>query len=331
MDIVDFDRERIAFLGLTTVKGLGFWTLHKISNSGGSFLEAIKQPGKYKLEKYVKCLETDTIDLETVKKNIWRDGQGILRQMRSRGISLHFRSERSFPIRLRDIPDAPWWVFIEGSVDVLNMPACTVVGSRKISEDGKFLTRVLITSLSGMNIATVSGLAHGVDQIVHEESIRYGIPTIAVLGTGIFNDFPRGSEHLRGAIISHGGTVITEYLPNQSYSAENFVRRNRLQAALGDNLIPCEWSIKSGTAHTVKYAFTYSKKIINIYLPLSKSARPEICFSSDSYEAVAFELPQELDLLHDQLKQNTDLTDSINYVTKNIGFIAKEGQIELDM
>ncbi|WP_195743705.1 DNA-processing protein DprA, partial [Pseudomonas syringae] len=139
------------------------------------------------------------------------------------------------------------WLFVQGQMANLHKQSVTVVGTRKPSEDGIFLTRFLLAALAIRSCPTVSGLAAGIDQVVHTESIRYGIPTVAVLGTGILQNYPKGSEKLREEIVNSGGTIVTEYLPTQSYSAENFVRRNRLQAGLGEILFPTEWSIKSGT------------------------------------------------------------------------------------
>src|SRR3546814_5499537 len=52
-----------------------------------------------------------------------------------------------------------------------------------------------------------------------------------------------------------------------SYSAENFVQRNRLQAALGRILIPAEWNRRSGTAHTVRFATSLGRPIACLRLP----------------------------------------------------------------
>ena len=87
---------------------------------------------------------------------------------------------------------------------------------------------------------------------------------------------------------------MAEYLPDQTYSAQSFVRRNRLQAALADTLVPTEWVIKSGTAHTVEFAYSYSKNISNVYLPGTYNNRPELKFSEDSRNAHSYELPKEL-------------------------------------
>src|SRR3546814_2101881 len=63
-----------------------------------------------------------------------------------------------------------------------------------------------------------SGLAAGIDQLAHEHSLRAGVPTIAVLGTGMLEDYPKGAGRLRDHILGTGGTIVSEYLPMASYS-----------------------------------------------------------------------------------------------------------------
>ncbi len=87
-----------------------------------------------------------------------------------------------------------------------------------------FLVKLIVSSLYSKDVSTVSGLATGIDQCCHYESLRYGIPTIAVLGNGIFVEYPKGSKELYRAIVSNGGAIVTEYLPEQTYSAENFCK-----------------------------------------------------------------------------------------------------------
>lgn len=277
-----WQNERIAFFALTSLKGVGFWSLHKIASSGSSFKEALKN---------LENSGFGTGNEDSTLESLWAQGLAIGRQLLAADVRLIFQKEPSFPRRLIDIVDAPHWLFVQGDQTNLDKPSVTIVGTRKPSSDGLFLTRCVMACLARSSKVTVSGLALGIDQTVHEESLRYGMPTVAVLGTGIWQDYPKGSEVLRKAILSAGGTIITEYLPSQSYSRENFVRRNRLQAALGDALIPTEWNIKSGTAHTVKFASIYGKPIINVSLPFSDSIRPELTFSKKEYGASTLEMP----------------------------------------
>src|SRR5262249_53285041 len=47
-------------------------------------------------------------------------------------------------------------------------------------------------------------------------------------------------------------------------SAQNFVWRNRIQAALGRVIIPAEWARKSGTAHTVRFARKFKRPVFSV-------------------------------------------------------------------
>lgn len=292
MEDKDFWRsEKVAFLALASVKGISFWTIHKIAQSGVGYKDSLKDPEKAGLGKIFKDTSFDGFEGQ---ERLWAIGLGLARQLAASGVNVVFKNEIAFPAKLRAISDAPEWLFIQGNAENLTKKAMAIVGTRKPSLDGLFLTKIVVAALANSKMVTVSGLALGIDQIAHVESIRFGLPTIAVLGTGIFQNYPKGSEPLRHEILNSGGTIISEYLPHQSYSSENFVRRNRLQAALGDILVPAEWQIKSGTAHTVKYASKYGKLIYNVCLPGTHTLKPELEFSAKEYGAKTLELPLDI-------------------------------------
>lgn len=286
--------ERVAFLALTTVTGIGFWSLHKIAQANYGFKEALRAPD---MAGVGKSLAAAGYDGEPGQESLWSEGIALARTLTGLGVRLVFKAEAEFPEKLRAIPDAPEWIFIQGLPENLTKPSVAIVGTRKPSDDGLFLTKYVLGVLASIGCVTVSGLALGIDQAAHTSSIRYSLPTVAVLGTGILQNYPKGSNELRDAIVKAGGSIVSEYLPTQSYSAENFVRRNRIQAALCDILIPSEWSIKSGTAHTVKYASKYGKKIINVFLPGTQNSRPEIPFSAAEYRASWYEVPTKTENL----------------------------------
>lgn len=308
--------EKIAFLALTTLKGVGFRTLHKIASSGEGFNHTLRNPSASSLEKIIR--DAGFLDLEGLQR-LWELGVEEARKLAAMGIVLLFNGEAAFPQKLQEISDAPYWLFIQGSIENLKQSAVSIVGTRKPSADGLFLTKYVVAALAKSKIVTVSGLAFGIDQTAHLESLRFGLPTVAVLGTGILENYPRGSEGLRAEIIAKGGTVLSEYLPYESYSSENFVRRNRLQAGLGNVLFPTEWNIKSGTAHTVKFAHKYGKKIVNLHLPIQNEMRPELAFSRDAYGAVSLEVPGETCFL---LEMISELSVSQSHAPSEISGVA---------
>jgi DNA processing protein len=287
--------EVVAFLGLSLVSGVGFWTLQKIAKKGMSFQHLLKSSSPTSLKSLVRTdIPEDLESWRRYQKELWSRGQDEARRLAKASIRVVFAGQESFPANLKNIPDPPYWLFITGDIDNLRRKAVAIVGTRKPTSDGEFLSKLVVATLAKRELCTVSGLASGIDQIIHQESLRYKIPTVAVLGTGIENDYPHGSGGLKASILAAGGTVITEYLPDQSYSADNFIRRNRIQAALADSLVPVEYGIKSGTAHTVGFASTYGKRIANIYLPGSYDVRPELQFSERNRGALSFEVPGDL-------------------------------------
>ncbi|WP_456026107.1 DNA-processing protein DprA [Pseudomonas capeferrum] len=284
--------EKVAFLALSSLKGIGFWTLYKLAKSGVSFKEVLRSPEAKLLEKLYDVDEA-AAPLTEQQDALWQKGLQLARSLFADDVKLIFKDEAAFPEKLRCIPDAPYWIFVQGDLSILSNKSVAVVGTRQPSDDGVFLSKLVLAALEKLKCVTVSGLALGVDQLAHIGSLRYGLKTIAVLGTGILENYPKGSEVLRKKILDSGGSIVSEYLPQQSYSAENFIRRNRLQAALCDLLIPVEWSTKSGTAHTVRFAAKYGKGIVNVYMPLTYDSKPELAFSENQLGAISIEMPAE--------------------------------------
>ncbi|EKT55676.1 DNA-processing protein DprA [Providencia sneebia] len=294
-DSIDYwKNEIVAFLALTSLKGVGYWTLRKIYESQLGFKELLKADSEEVLSRYLRIPLPKGVLWSEYQQKLWASGIERARNLKNNGVNLYFYDQPSFPESLKSISEPPYWIFVSGQLDNLKRKSVAIVGTRKPSIDGMFLTKILISSLNDLNLCTISGLATGIDQLCHTESIRYGIPTVAVLGNGIFVEFPKGASSISHEIIKNNGTIVTEYLPEQTYSSENFVRRNRIQAALCSVLFPVEWKIKSGTAHTVEYAFKYNKKIINIYLPKTYAERPELVFSEKNRGAISIELPKNI-------------------------------------
>lgn len=290
--------ENVAFLGISSLRGVGYWTLWNLYLTGRSYKDILKSPlpdfkNTFKHAGY-KGSFPEAAEWETFQKDLWDAGNKSRAILAHHGISLLHAGESRFPQALLDIPDPPKWLFVKGNISALTSNSIAIVGTRAPSADGLYLTQHVCGCLPRFdNVVTVSGLAPGIDQLVHSCSIRYRTPTIAVLGTGILSEYPAGTEALKETICATGGAIITEYLPNQSYSRENFVRRNRLQAGLASVVIPAEWSMKSGTAHTVRFAERMRKKVICLKMPdWDDSARPEIRLAKElSFDV--FTLPGE--------------------------------------
>jgi len=305
--------EVLSLLALSDLKGVGFETIKSISRDQIKFSSFFNYSQNDKLlnpslikPSYKHIM--NSLELNNAKSDGLYSARQTLEYLNNNNITVLFPDSPYYPCQLLDLKERPPWLFVQGNVDVLSRPAITAVGSRKISNDGIWLSKFLGYSLKELNAVTVSGLAEGVDQIIHRTSLRAGLPTIAVLGTGVLSDYPRGSESLRKDIISNGGAVVTEYLPTDSYSAKNFVRRNRIQAALGKTVIPVQWSIKSGTAHTVKFAFSMKRPLVFVRTPFQEN----FDWLPPEYRAFGslFTLPQDQQSFTDTISKQLEFKET---------------------
>lgn len=259
--------QRVHFLALSTIRGIGFQTLRKIYeryrrfDSVWSFsdVELHQFTPRLSLNELAKVIDT----LRNRNSALIEKAEKTYDNYRKRNINIVFEFESSFPKKLSEIPDQPYWLFIEGNQQLLSQGnLVAVVGSRSASHIGTIATRRISAVLSDMGLPIVSGLAEGIDAIAHQTAVDYGNQCIAVLGTGISIVFPSSTANLRSRITESGGVVVTEYLPNDSYTKSRFIQRNRIQAAISQVIIPIEWSAKGGTAHTIRYAEKYGKPVI---------------------------------------------------------------------
>jgi len=261
---VTFDRAReaLSFLTLAAIRGVGHKTLTDLADTGHRFADVLADAPAALLPRRAGAnRDSSPVDWAMALSEAQVHALAMRDRLTKLGVQLLFRDDPCFPRALLELERPPHWLFIQGSMAPLAMPAVAIVGTRKPTEDGLFLARYVGACLADWNAATVSGLAVGIDQLAHESSLRAGVPTIAVLGTGILDNYPKGSGAVRQRILDAGGTIISEYLPHATYSADNFVQRTRLRAALGRVLIPVEWARRSGTAHTVRFATALTRPI----------------------------------------------------------------------
>jgi DNA processing protein len=264
--------EQLALLALSSIRGIGYWTLANMAKAGISFAPFLATEDSTEASRALRAfgakLENRMAgEWPTVRERALARASRIFEDLMATGTRLIMAGSAEFPRTLNDLSDPPAWLFVRGEVPLLSKPSLAAVGTREPSDDGMWLCRFVGLCFESWAAPTVSGLAPGIDHLVHELSLRAKVPTIAVLGTGIFSDYPKGAATLRGRILDGGGAIVTEYLPQETYSAENFVRRNRLQAALAQVLVPIEWAARSGTAHTVRYAARLRRPIAGLRLP----------------------------------------------------------------
>jgi DNA processing protein len=261
--------ETIAFLGISRLRGVGFQTMVRLGGRD-SIRAILKAADNRVFERSIAeaggRLTGLPTDWSALRRLISHKGMDTASHLADVGIKFCFYGEPDFPRPFADLPQTyrPLWIFYRGDIGLLNHACVTVVGTREPTDAGEFLARYTVSCAREFGTPVVSGLAHGIDRIVHEWCLHIGLPTISVLGTGMLNTYPVRHTGLGNSIVETGGLLLSEYLPDQGPSAQNFVWRNRLQAALGRIVIPAEWAQKSGTAHTVRFARKFKRQVFGL-------------------------------------------------------------------
>lgn len=104
----------------------------------------------------------------------------------------------------------------------------------------------------------------GIDTAAHIGAIEETGKTIAVLGCGFNNIFPKENKKLFNDIIKSGGLVISEYSPECEADSKKFLERNRIVSGLSIGVLVIEAAYRSGTSVTCKFAKEQGKKIFCI-------------------------------------------------------------------
>src|SRR5680860_370396 len=170
----------------------------------------------------------------------------------------------------KEIACPPAFLFYKGDLSILNrnnVLYLAMVGSRKNSNYGQRVVQEILNKLgSNLKLITISGLARGIDTHVHLESLKNQIPTIAVLGSGLFKEriYPRENIYLANEIVNNGGLLLSEFPPDAQPKREHFPRRNRIISALSRGLLIVEARERSGALITARYGLEQNKEVLAI-------------------------------------------------------------------
>jgi DNA processing protein len=167
-----------------------------------------------------------------------------------------------YPALLREINDPPPFLYYLGNAALLSRVLVSIVGSRKLAATTTPECERLLLACKQHNVVTVSGLAYGVDALVHRRSIALEIPTIAVLPSCLSDITPRTHQALAREIIASGGLVISEHIAPQDKGGKYiFPRRNRIIAGLSLATVVLQAGSPSGALITAKQAHGYNRAV----------------------------------------------------------------------
>lgn len=167
---------------------------------------------------------------------------------------------------LLPIYDPPKFLWLRGRGNI-GKPMVAVIGARKCSEYGRKIAYKIGYELGKANVQVISGMAYGIDYMAHKGCVDAGGSTIAVLGSGVLNIYPKSHEKLYQDILKNG-LIVSEYGMWGKPYKQHFPFRNRLISGFADVVIVVEAKAKSGTMITVNYGLDQGKSIVAVPGPV---------------------------------------------------------------
>lgn len=178
-----------------------------------------------------------------------------------------------YPPLLRRAPNPPLALLVAGDPALLWHPAVAVVGSRSPTPGGRDNAVDFARALAVGGWAVASGLAAGIDTAAHATALECGGPTVAVLGTGPDEVYPRSNAALHARIAQHGA-LVSEHLPGTGPRKEHFPSRNRILAGLSLATLVIEAAERSGALITARLASEAGREVFavpgSIHNPLAR-------------------------------------------------------------
>lgn len=197
----------------------------------------------------------------------------LVERLKIRTITLF---DRSYPVRLKAIPDPPPLLYVRGTLLSQDEVAVALVGGRRATPSGRLITEDIAKDLAGCGVTIVSGLARGIDAAAHRGALAGKGRTIAVLGCGIDRTYPSEHHLLRRNIESHGA-VISELPIGAAPHSHHFPRRNRIISGLSLGVLVSEAATDSGSLITAKLALEQGREVFAI----PGSIKEEACRGSN--------------------------------------------------
>jgi len=165
----------------------------------------------------------------------------------------------AYPSNLRVIPKLPPFLFYRGELRREDARSVAVVGTRRASIEGLESAAKLAALLVAEGVTVISGLAKGIDTAAHSAVLDAGGRTIAVVGTGILQTYPKENTELAERIVERGA-VVSQFWPSASPTRFSFPMRNEVMSGISQGTAVIEANSTSGAKMQARLALEQGKR-----------------------------------------------------------------------
>jgi len=211
-----------------------------------------------------ELLEAGVVPQEIIERMLEFDRDYFVRDewrlIRQHGAAVIAFDAPDYPFLLKEIPDAPVLLYVKGRYHQADNLSLAVVGSRRSSLYGLTMAREFAGQLAELGFTVVSGLARGIDTAAHQGCLAAQSRTLAVLGCGLSQIYPRENERLGDEIAAHGA-ILSEFPMTMPPKAQHFPQRNRIISGLTLGVLVIEAARRSGALITSRYALEQGREV----------------------------------------------------------------------
>ena len=246
---------------LNMTPGIGPRAAAKLLERFGS-AEAVYSATRAELEQL--RLVPEAVD-SIIARDLQARADAEIEAVRRLGGDILLLDDGVYPASLREIYDPPIVLYVKGAwSECLNQPCVGVVGSRKCSTYGQNAALMLSRDLAQRSVTVVSGFARGIDAAAHRGALEAGGRTVAVLGTGIDEVYPRDHKRLATEVLDRGGALVSQFPLGTPPVSENFPYRNRIISGLSLGVLVVEASEHSGSLITARLAIEQNREVFAV-------------------------------------------------------------------
>ena len=199
------------------------------------------------------------VDLEAELKRVADFGAHVLTQ-----------ESPGYPRLLREIHNPPMVLYVWGSLTDRDHQGIAIVGSRQTSHYGLECAKKLSYQLAYAGLTVVSGLARGIDTAAHQGALAAKGRTVAVLGSGLLNLYPKENIALAEKIVESGGAVVSEFSMDVKADTQTFPMRNRIVSGWSFGVLVVEAGLGSGALITAGQAAEQGRNVFAVPGPIDR-------------------------------------------------------------
>lgn len=206
----------------------------KIANSSLKEPTALLNLSDMEIRNY---LQIDDMEAKRIKKLLSRGASLAfkLEELERQGINIVTRSDREYPLRLKNVLKkyAPAILYYSGDISMLNYKGIAIIGSRNIDEAGEQFAVELAKKATEEGLIVISGGARGIDSISENAAIGNSGMTVSVIADSLVSRIRK--KEIRDSIIQGKRLLLTASNPDAPFSVAGAMNRNKYVYALSNS------------------------------------------------------------------------------------------------